>query len=169
MAPAAIAFYLFASLALVSGVMVVTRRNAVHAALFLVLTFFSVAGIYIVLSAEFLAAVQVLVYAGGVLVLYLFVIMLVPLRDEKGLQPAAKHIAVSMVLSSALAAVLISYFWNAEVSPTTAVSGGLAASGGNIEAVGMELYTRYLLPFEIASVLLLVAMIGAVVLARKEV
>ena len=168
MAPTAAVFYVFASLAVVSGLMVITRRSAIHAALFLVLAFFSVAAIYVVLSAEFLAAVQVLVYTGGIMVLFLFVIMLVPLRRES-LRPPAGHIAGAVVLALLLAGVLISYFWNAEprdvFGPTTA----LAAAGGNIETVGMELYTRYLLPFEIASVLLLVAMIGAVVLARKQV
>src|SRR5512147_47776 len=89
--------------------MVVTRRSAVHAALYLVLTFFGVAGIYIVLSAEFLAAVQVLVYAGGVMVLYLFVIMLVPL-DARQLRPPVRHVAGSLLLAGLLAAALISYF-----------------------------------------------------------
>jgi NADH-quinone oxidoreductase subunit J len=164
----AIVFYTLASMAVVSAVMVVTRRSAVHAALFLVLTFFCVAGIYIVLSAEFLAAVQVLVYAGGVMVLYLFVIMLVPLQ-ARPLKPPVRHVAGSLLLAGLLAASLISYFWNATPSATAREMGYPPAGGGNIEAVGMELYRRYLLPFEIASVTLLVAMIGAVVLARKKV
>lgn len=167
MASGAIVFYLLASLCLVSAVMVITRRSAVHAALFLVLTFFCVAGIYIVLSAEFLAAVQVLVYAGGIMVLFLFVIMLVPL-EPRHLHLRVKHLARSLLLAGALAASLIFYFSSAH-GPDTGVSmQPLAAGGGNIEVVGLELYQRYLLPFEIASVLLLVAMVGAVVLARKK-
>ena len=167
MAPGAIVFYLLASLCLVSAVMVITRRSPIHAALFLVLAFFCVAGIYILLSAEFLAAVQVLVYAGGIMVLFLFVIMLVPL-DLKQLRPPARHVAGSLLLAVLLSGLLVSRFWK---TGDVAAPGGLSplpGGGGNIETVGMELYQRYLLPFEIASVLLLVAMIGAVVLARKK-
>ena len=168
MTGSAIAFYLLASLAVVSAVMVVTRRNAVHAALFLVLAFFCVAGVYVVLSAEFLAAVQVLVYAGGVMVLYLFVIMLVPLQGAPS-RPPVRHVTGALLLAGLLAASLVTYFWNAPPAGGSFAMSGLAPAGGNIEAVGMELYRRYLLPFEIASVTLLVAMIGAVVLARKKV
>ena len=168
MEPSAIVFYVLASLCVVSAVMVVTRRSAVHAALFLVLTFFCVAGIYVLMSAEFLAAVQVLVYAGGVMVLYLFVIMLVPLRAVPA-RPPVRHVAWSLLVAGLLAASLISYFWNATPSVVSVEMSPLAEGAGNIEAVGMELYQRYLLPFEIASVTLLVAMIGAVVLARKKV
>jgi len=167
LAPSAIVFYMLASMCVVSALMVVTRRNPIHAALFLVLAFFCVAGIYVVLSAEFLAAVQVLVYAGGIMVLFLFVIMLVPL-DAGPARPPARHIAGSLLLAGLVAGSLITFFWNAlETRPGEGVE-PLTAGGGNIETVGMELYQRYLLPFEIASVLLLVAMVGAVVLARKK-
>jgi NADH-quinone oxidoreductase subunit J len=161
-------FYVLASLAVVSAVMVITRRSAVHAALFLVLTFFCVAGIYVILSAEFLAAVQVLVYAGGIMVLFLFVIMLVPL-EARQLRPPVRHVAGSLLLAGLLAASLISFFAAAKGPETGDGIQPLASGGGNIETVGLLLYQRYMLPFEIASVLLLVAMIGAVVLARKKV
>ena len=161
-------FYVLASLALVSAVMVITRRSAVHAALFLVLTFFCVAGIYVILSAEFLAAVQVLVYAGGIMVLFLFVIMLVPL-EARQLRPPVRHVAGSLLLAGLLAASLISFFAAAKGPEEGGGIQPLASGGGNIETVGLLLYQRYMLPFEIASVLLLVAMIGAVVLARKKV
>jgi NADH-quinone oxidoreductase subunit J len=169
MGPAAIAFYILASVCAVSAVMVVTRRNPVHAALFLVLAFFCVAGIYVVLSAEFLAAVQVLVYAGGIMVLFLFVIMLVPLEGTRLSVPPVRHVGMSLAAAALLAAVLISVFWKAPSPPFLGSTAALTAGGGNMEAVGMELYQRYFLPFEIASVLLLVAMIGAVVLARHKV
>ena len=165
MAPAAMMFYLLASVGLVSAVMVVTRRNPVHSAVFLVLTFFCVAGIYVLMSAEFLAAVQVLVYAGGILVLFLFVIMLVPL-DVRPARPAVRQVAVALLLSGLLATAIVASFWDAS-SAQAATESPLV--GGNIESVGMALYTRYLLPFEIASVTLLVAMIGAVVLARRQI
>ena len=169
MTASAMVFYLFASVAVVSAAMVVTRRNAVHAALFLVLTFFCVAGIYVLQSAEFLAAVQVLVYAGGIMVLYLFVIMLVPMQSAI-LPPPARHVAGSLLAALLLGGALIGFFWGSGLAAQPpADPAGLSNAGGNIETVGMELYTRYLLPFEIASVLLLVAMIGAVVMARKKV
>jgi len=159
----AIAFYILASLCVVSGVMVVTRRSPIHAALFLILAFFGVAGIYVVLSAEFLAAVQVLVYAGGIMVLFLFVIMLVPLEIRAPRLPVWE-VARALALAGLVAAVMIGFFWNVG-TPRVAASAPLV---GNIETVGMELYRRYLVPFEIASVTLLVAMIGAVVLARGK-
>jgi len=160
-------FYSLASLCIVSAFMVVTRRNAVHAALFLVLAFFGVAGIYVLMSAEFLAAVQILVYAGGIMVLFLFVIMLVPMQT-RSLRPAARSALWSILLAVMLAGVLIYAFWEAPSPEPLGSAASLSADGGNIETVGLELYRRYLLPFEVASVLLLVAMIGAVVLARRE-
>jgi len=168
LAPAAIAFYLFASLCVVSAVMVVTRRNAVHAAMFLVLTFFGVAGIYVVLSAEFLAAVQILVYAGGIMVLFLFVIMLVPL-DARRLRPPVSQVVGALALAVLLAGSVIAWIRNAGTGTLLGQAEVPALAVGNIENVGMELYRRYLLPFEIASILLLIAMIGAVVLTRKRV
>ncbi len=167
MAPATIAFYLLASICLVSSIMVVTRRSPVHAAIYLVVAFFCVAGIYVIMSAEFLAAVQILVYAGGILVLFLFVIMLVPL-EQRALKPPVRQVAGSLLVAVLLAGILMASFWGAE-TPQAASIDKLVADGGNIQAIGMELYRRYLLPFEIASVLLLVAMIGAVMLARREV
>ncbi len=167
MAPAAIAFYLLASLCVVSAVMVVTRRSPVHAAMFLVLTFFGVAGIYVVLSAEFLAAVQVLVYAGGIMVLFLFVIMLVPL-DARRHAPPVSQVAGALLLALLLGGSLLSYLWQTGTQIALGRTEVPEAAVGTIENVGMELYRRYLLPFEIASILLLVAMIGAVVLTRKR-
>ncbi|MGH9869210.1 MAG: NADH-quinone oxidoreductase subunit J family protein [Candidatus Polarisedimenticolia bacterium] len=169
MAPAAVMFYVLASVCAVSAIMVVTRRNPVHAALFLVLAFFCVAGIYVIMMAEFLAAVQVLVYAGGITVLFLFVIMLVPLEGSRLSPPPVRHLGWSLASAALLSISLISYFWNAPSPPFLGSTKDLTAGGGNIEAMGMELYQRYLVPFEIASVLLLVAMIGAVVLAREKV
>jgi len=160
-------FYVLASVALLSAVMVIWSRNVVHSAIYLVLTFLCVAGVYILLRAEFVAVVQVFVYAGGIVVLFLFVIMLVNLRDALG--PRVRvHATVSAVVGAA-ATVLLLY---------VAVSGGLrssygpghdlSAQGGNLQQVGWALYGDYLLPFEIASILLLVAMIGAIVLARQK-
>jgi NADH-quinone oxidoreductase subunit J len=160
-------FYILASVALLSAVMVIWSRNVVHSAIYLVLTFLCVAGVYVLLRAEFVAAVQVFVYAGGIVVLFLFVIMLVNLKDALG--PRVRvHATVSAIVGAA-ATILLLY---------VAVSGGLrsgygpgfdlSAQGGNLQQVGWALYSDYLLPFEIASILLLVAMIGAIVLARQK-
>ena len=170
-------FYLFAALAVGSAAMVITRRNAVHSALWLILTFFSVAGLFILQRAEFLAAVQVLVYAGGIMVLFLFVIMLVNLEQTSGqfrsplrLATAATVTAltvgaVAMVLADAVPAVSTAAL--AEGPPLhPIVREGLAA--GNLEAVGLQLLTTYLLPFELVSLVLMVAVIGAIVLARRD-
>jgi len=163
---AAYFFYALAAMVLLSAVMVITRKNAVHAAMFLVFAFFCVAGIYVTLSAEFLAAVQVLVYAGGIVVLFLFVIMLVPLDTALSRLPLTRGVT-ALMLASLLATVTLVVF--GRIHGTAPAAPGAVVGLGTIESVGMELYTRYLLPFEVSSVLLLVAMIGAVVLARREV
>jgi NADH-quinone oxidoreductase subunit J len=164
---ASIFFYALAALGLFAALMVVTRKNPVHAAMFLVFAFFCVAGIYVTLSAEFIAAVQVLVYAGGIVVLFLFVIMLVPLRA--GLAPLpVRRGAAALLLAALVAGAFMVFFQRARDSEVSRLTPDLSTLG-QIEVVGDALYTRYLLPFEVASVLLLVAMIGAVVLARRQV
>src|SRR5437867_3965673 len=147
--------------------MVIWSRNVVHSAIYLVLAFLCVAGVYVVLRAEFVAAVQVLVYAGGILVLFLFVIMLVNLAGRLG--PRVRvHATVSAVVGCAATALLL--YVAASGRPGTVFNEGrdLSAQGGNLQQVGWALYHDYLLPFEIASLLLLVAMIGAIVLARQK-
>jgi NADH-quinone oxidoreductase subunit J len=158
-------FYVLASVALVSGVMVIGSRNAVHSAIYLVLSFLSVAGLYVLLQAEFVAAVQVLVYAGGIMVLFLFVIMLVNLKDALGAR-VRLHGTVSGLLGAGVAGLLLYVYSRGSVAP--AVGERLLKQGGNLQAVGQALYLDYLLPFEVASILLLVAMIGAIVLARQK-
>lgn len=168
-----IVFYALATLTVGSAALVVTRRNAVHSAFFLVIMFMGVAGLYVLLEAEFLAAVQVLVYAGGIMVLFLFVIMLVDL-EERGKIPrrAARSrvpaVAGALVLSGLLVALLLGSFVAAPYAIHTTGSDALRADGGNLEAVAVGLFRDYVLPFELASVLLLVAMVGAVVLARPR-
>jgi NADH-quinone oxidoreductase subunit J len=163
---AGVFFYVLAAMALVSAVMVVTRRNPVHSAMFLVFSFFCVAGIYVTMSAEFLAAVQVLVYAGGIVVLFLFVIMLVPLSLR--LRPLPVKQGITALLLAGLLAGTFMVFFGREAAEETSRDTSQLPAMGQIEGMGDALYVRYLLPFEVASVLLLVAMIGAVVLARRE-
>jgi NADH-quinone oxidoreductase subunit J len=153
--------------ALLSAVMVIWSRNVIHSAIYLVLTFLCVAGVYVLLRAEFVAAVQVLVYAGGILVLFLFVIMLVNLTDALG--PRIRlHATVSAVVGCAAAALLLYVVKSGSLVSTFSKGMDLSSHGGNLQQIGAALYLDYLLPFEIASILLLVAMVGAIVLARQK-
>lgn len=161
----AVAFYVAAALILGFAVLVITARSTVHSVMFLVLNFLSVAGLYVLLSAQFLAVIQVLVYAGGIVVLYLFVVMLVNLKHTAEAHSDPRRLGrLGVVLSIAVLAELVAiaaYGWS---KPET--TGSLQAN--NVEQIGWALYTDYLIPFEVASMLLLVAMIGAIVLAKRE-
>jgi NADH-quinone oxidoreductase subunit J len=166
----AIAFYTIAAFILGFAVLVVTTKDTVHSVLFLVLDFLFVAALYILLGAQFLAVIQVLVYAGGIVVLYLFVVMLVNLkRAPETHQDPHRRSKLGMALAAAvlveLGAIVASGYARA-ASPT--VPAAAIPVTGNTEQVGWLLYTSYLIPFEIASMLLLVAMIGAIVLAKRE-
>ncbi len=159
-------FMAFAAVGLFAAIMTVTRTQPVHSALYLVLTLFSVAAIYVLLHAEFLAVVQILVYAGGIMVLFLFVIFLVqpPVPGEPRWHQR-RHVLFSTVLTIFLASALGFHLLTSGTGP-----GGPATvllEGGNMEQVSMTLFRYYILPFETVSILLLVAMIGAIALARK--
>src|SRR5437016_2163374 len=162
-------FYIFAAIAVISAIMVITRQNVVHSAAFLGATLFAVAGIFLTLQAEFLAGVQVIVYVGGILVLFVFVIMLIAVERSVHERQYNRQWTIALVTSAILIAE-IGYglyrgrdsFNLPNVPPPPA-----AAAVGNSEQVGMALYTAYLLPFEIASILLLVAIVGAGVLSKK--
>jgi NADH-quinone oxidoreductase subunit J len=167
----AIAFYTLAAFILGFAVMVVSTKDTVHSVLFLVLDFLFVAALYVLLGAPFLAAIQILVYAGGIVVLYLFVVMLVNLKrppeahqDPHRMTKFGLGLAVAMLVE--LSMIGASSYANA-VPALVAPLGPIPVSG-NTEEVGWLLYTRYLIPFEIASMLLLVAMIGAILLAKRE-
>jgi NADH-quinone oxidoreductase subunit J len=167
-----IAFYTLAAFILGFAVLVVSTRDTVHSVLFLVLDFLFVAALYVLLEAPFLAAIQVLVYAGGIVVLYLFVVMLVNLkRPPEEHQDPHRRGKLGFFLSAAVLVELgaIAMWGYAKPAPTfpNPVIAGMPASG-NTEQIGWLLYTNYLIPFEIASMLLLVAMIGAIVLAKRE-
>lgn len=169
----AIAFYTLAAFILGFAVLVVSTKDTVHSVLFLVLDFLFVAALYVLLGAPFLAAIQVLVYAGGIVVLYLFVVMLVNLkRPPEAHQDPHRRTMLGFWLSAAVLLELgaIAVFSRAQPATAAAAGNALAAMpvSGNTEQVGWLLYTSYLIPFEIASMLLLVAMIGAIVLAKRE-
>lgn len=165
-------FYIFAAVILGSATMMVTRRNMVHAVIWMVITFFGVAGLFVLLEAEFLAAVQILVYTGGIVVLFLFVIMLVNLGDIYQVEWLHRQWLPALLLASLLAAEIGFLVWvgGQEVPANPAQSEAvLRGLGGNVQTLGMALYTDYLFPFEVVSMLLLVAMIGAIYLAKKRV
>ncbi|MBA2564848.1 MAG: NADH-quinone oxidoreductase subunit J [Gemmatimonadetes bacterium] len=170
-----VAFYLLAGLAVATSVLVVTGRNPVASLLFLVLSFFCLAGLFVTLEAHFLAAIQILVYAGAILVLFLFVIMLLNLgQGEPGLGlPSVPVLALSALSGLAFVALLVFTVREADIAPITparieAVDLAGQATVGSTEAIGTALFRDFLLPFEVTSLLLLVAMVGAVVLAKRE-
>jgi NADH-quinone oxidoreductase subunit J len=165
----AIAFYTIAAFILGFAVLVISTKDTVHSVLFLVVDFLFVAGLYVLLGAEFLAAIQVLVYAGGIVVLYLFVVMLVNLkRPPEAYEDPHRRTKLGFGLAFAVLLELGAIAAYSYARPAAALAGAAMPVSGNTEEVGWLLYTSYLVPFEIASMLLLVAMIGAIVLAKRE-
>ena len=166
----AIAFYTISAFVLFFAVLVVSTKDTVHSVLFLVVDFLFVAALYVLLGAQFLAAIQVLVYAGGIVVLYLFVVMLVNLkRPPEAHQDPHRRSKLGFGLAAAVLVefgIILGYGYMRTPAPVAAVAS--IPVRGNTEQVGWLLYTSYLIPFEIASMLLLVAMIGAIVLAKRE-
>jgi NADH-quinone oxidoreductase subunit J len=160
-------FAAFAIVALLSAVMVITRKNPVHSAIYLLVTLFSVACIYVLLRAEFLAAVQVLVYAGGIMVLFLFVIFLVR-PDKPGTRSWRRgpHVAIAFFMAALLVGTLVWQLVAGGPGITGETALAVGAEEGNLEWVSMTLFRYYLLPFETVSILLMVALVGAVVIAR---
>ncbi len=160
-------FYAFSAILIFAASRVITDRNPVHAALFLVLSFFSAAGVWLLLKAEFLAIVLVLVYVGAVMVLFLFVVMMLDINMDKlregfwGYFPLAATIGVVIVLE--MAAVLLHGFWD----PVAQVPAA-AANIGNTRELGKLIYTQYIYAFEIAAVILLVAIVAAVALTLRR-
>ena len=169
----AIAFYTLAAFILGFAVLVISTKDTVHSVLFLVLDFLFVAALYVLLGAQFLAAIQILVYAGGIVVLYLFVVMLVNLkRPPEAHSDPHRKTKWGFALAVAVLVELIVVTTNSYIRPAHPLAAAAAGASipvtGNTEEVGWLLYTSYLIPFEIASMLLLVAMIGAIVLAKRE-
>jgi NADH-quinone oxidoreductase subunit J len=160
-------FYLLSGLAILGGILVITRKNPVHSALALILTLLALAGLYLMLYAPFVAGVQIILYAGGIMVLFLFVIMLVNLeRSQKEEQFNQQWIA-GILAALALGGLFIGmYVKGKALLPAHAVK---LAEESNTQQVAVLLYGNYMFSFEIASLLLLVAIIGAVVMAKKRI
>jgi NADH-quinone oxidoreductase subunit J len=161
-----ILFYVFAFLTLACGVLVVANpfsRNPVTSAMFLVLTIISMAALFVLLHAFFLAAVQILVYAGAVIVLFLFVIMLLDLKEEQRRKIKKIGIVAGLISVGTIVAIFLKSLHatnlNSHLSPVTE---------GDTASLGKLLFTQYVLPFEVVSVLLLVAMIGVILLSKKD-
>jgi len=164
-----ILFFIFASVSIGSGIMMITRRSPVSSALYLVLNFFALGGLYLTLNAQFIAVIQILVYAGAIMVLFLFVIMLLNLGDEERLAEKISYMkmaAVGLGVGVFLEIVYIVGFSAGALPPGDIANG---AQIGTIEAVGNVLFTSYLFPVEITAILLLAAVIGAVILAKKTI
>ena len=164
---AIILFSYFATVIVVTGLMVVGLRKPIYSALSLLVLFFHVAGIYLLLDAEFIFAVQVIAYAGAILVLYLFVVMLLDVKAEEGYH---RQLITGLLLGFAIIAEII-YILNRSTfgQGLTATAKTMGNPPGTTESIGHLLFTRYLFPFEVASIILLVAMIGAIFLAKEKV
>jgi NADH-quinone oxidoreductase subunit J len=159
-----ILFWLFSIAGIAGGVGLLINKNAVMAALSLILNFFCIAGLYLTLAAEFIAVIQILVYAGAIMVLFLFVIMLLNLQDEHGVFKFDIKRGAAYILGLAFIGEMFYVLRN--FMGDTRTSGDFAF--GKAEPIGQQLMTNYLFPFEIISVILIIALMGAIVVARKH-
>ncbi len=159
---ATILFWLFAVLGIAGSIGLIFNRNPVYSALSLIINFFSIAGLYLTLQAEFLAVIQVLVYAGAIMVLFLFVIMLLNLESEQGITRFDARRGLAFLLGIAF---MVELGFVLQSFQDQALSG--AFTYGKVEPIGRMLMTQFLFPFEIISVILLSALIGAIIVARK--
>jgi NADH-quinone oxidoreductase subunit J len=159
-------WYFLSGLTLLSALMVVLAKNPIHSVLYLVFTFFCISGHYVLLNAQFLMAVNIIVYAGAIMVLFLFVIMMFDLRKN---QPESKSnltkLAGSVVAGSLLVVLIALVRQNNFQTPQAE---GFVSQTGMVENLGKVLYSEYLLPFELVSILFFVAMVGAVLLGKRE-
>lgn len=161
-------FGYFAFMIVVLSILVVTRRNPVHSVMWMLLLFFHIAGLYLFLNAEFIAAIQVIVYAGAILVLFLFVVLLLNLRQELLIGRFIRSWPVGLALAAALLAALL---WSLRFfvqAPPGDFTVEMISRETHTKVLGTILYTEYLFPFEVASLVLLVAIIGAIVLAKRR-
>jgi NADH-quinone oxidoreductase subunit J len=168
----AILFYIFAVLAVASGVLVVASRNPVHSVLFLIVAFFNVAALFLLIGAEFLAMILVIVYVGAVAVLFLFVVMMLNIDFLQLRSGFVRYLPIGTLLGLILFAELVLVIGSWAVGPSLPSPGPVLATGGvaltNTRALGDILYTRYLFAFQAAGLILLVAMIGAIVLTLRH-
>jgi len=164
-----VVFYVLSAILVLAGLRVITAKNPVHAALFLVLAFFTSAGLWLLMQAEFLAITLVLVYVGAVMVLFLFVVMMLDVNFEQLREGFWRNLpmagTVALIMVGEMALILMSP--EAKLSSYQAAA-PLAADASNVKELGRQLYTTYLLPFELASVVLLVGMVAAIALTMRK-
>ena len=158
-----LAFYILAAILVGASLLAVTVRNIFHAAIYLIVALFAMSGFYILLHAEFLAAVQILVYVGAVAMLIIFAVMLTTRMTDVRIRAQNEQVGVGAVVSAILFVALAVAIWGTEWPEST-----LPMATDNIRSLGRLIMTKFVLPFEIISVLLLAAMIGAIVIAAKE-
>ena len=166
----ALAFYMFASIAVASAVMVISARNPVHSVLFLILAFFNSAGLFVLLGAEFLAMILVLVYVGAVAVLFMFVVMMLDINYVELRQGFLQYLPLGGIIGLLMLAELFVVVGGHALTPLAAAVGSAPippASVTNTEALGALIYTHYIYLFQAAGMILLVAMIGAIVLTHR--
>ena len=164
-------FLCFSAICIVSGAAVIFNRHPVKSAMYLIVSFFSMGGLYLLMQAEFIALMQVLVYAGAIMVLFLFVIMLLNLRprDEEAVYVRSRgRLAVPLAVLMLIGLLVAILHPLARLGPKAGqTTEWVQAQGGNVKAIGKILFVDYLLPFEVTSILLLIAVIGVIVLAKR--
>ncbi len=165
-------FYLFASVAVAAGVMVISARNPVHSVLFLILAFFNAAGLFLLAGAEFLALILVIVYVGAVAVLFLFVVMMLDINFAELRQGFLNYLPIGSVIGLILLVELVLVFGGWAIAPGAPAAGAAPIPAldavTNTHALGLLFYTRYVYLFQIAGLILLVAMIGSIVLTLRR-
>ena len=168
----ALAFYVFAAVAVASGIMVVTARNPVHSVLFLILAFFNAAGLFVLMGAEFLAMILVIVYVGAVAVLFLFVVMMLNIDFVELRQGFVKYLPIGGLIGAVLLIELLLVVGGMVVLPEgkAAIAEPIARQAGatNTEMLGRLIYTKYIYLFQAAGLILFVSMIGAIVLTLRH-
>ena len=163
-----LAFYLFATLTITSAMLVIFARNPVHSVLWLILAFFNAAGLFLLLGAEFIAMLLVIVYVGAVAVLFLFIVMMLDIDFAALRSGFTKNLPFGLLLALVLLAEMVIAVSAYKAGPVTGAAQPAASIQPNIEALGELLYSRFLFPFELAGLILLVAMIGAIVLTHRS-
>jgi NADH-quinone oxidoreductase subunit J len=167
-----LAFYLFAVIAVLSGVMVISARNPVHSVLFLILAFFNAAGLFVLLGAEFLAMILVVVYVGAVAVMFMFVVMMLDINFAELRQGFLRYLPIGGLIGLVLVAELVFVLAGWSLAPDAAAALGAPmpdpAKVGNTRALGLLIYTHYLYLFQASGLILLIAMIGAIVLTLRR-
>ena len=160
-------WYFLSALTLLSALMVVLAKNPIHSVLYLVFTFFCISGHYVLMNAQFLMVVNIIVYAGAIMVLFLFVIMMFDLRKNMPESKSSLTKLAGSIVAGSLLVILVAVF-HKNTMPVPTEEMGFSSQTGMVENLGKILYSEYLLPFELVSILFFVAMVGAVLLGKRE-